>query len=274
VIFNLDYFMFSPKWEEHWAPSETGMPFDFGMLQAAVEGWSTLVNGVKTSPRQTLAGLVERIIHPLHEQLDGLRVFGPTPRAGVFQAFRYDGSMLYFPEVFGSPSQVMGDLKVVLNMFPEGAGERMDPGQIERLRRLAELARKRGVTLVGVQLPFPKTLVDVLDAGQDYVEDGHTYRGTDMRIWREFESDKTRALFSDMGILFFDFARLPSSANAQAFVNSAHPAEYLTLLAVIEMLSNARLQALLPELDRSALERAARQAEASHNYIAIFRNQF
>jgi len=153
-------------------------------------------------------------------------------------------------------------------------GERMDGGQIDQLRQLVSLAKRRGVALVAMQLPYFRDAADLLEAGEDYRKDEMMLRGADMRIWRDFESERTRALFDSMGIVFFDLARLPGYDNPPAFINAIHPGEALVLRSVIAALRDPRVRGLLPDIDIEALERTRQDAEAAGNYLDVFGSRF
>jgi len=276
VIINLDYFTFAAGYDTDSleAKAEAGMPLDYAALRANLDGLTSLAQALGNGFWRTTTKLAGQVLHPGSEQLNGYRLFGFTALPGSQTAFRHDGSMYYFPDAIADPGHPVRRASRMLGAVPPGKGGRMDEGHVERLRSFAELARQRGITVVAVQLPLPKPVLDVMDAGEDYVDEGQAYRGADMKLWRDFESAQSRQLFDAMGILFVDLARIPETANLLAFIDPAHPGEYLVLAAVIAMLKDPRLSALLPAIDLNALEQRKRQAEADRNYFDVFRDRF
>jgi len=269
VIINLDFFIFA-KGFETWANvvnAEQATPLAYSNLRANFDG----LNALSQIMAQGRWGeLANELTQPRGGRLGEFRTFGLTLLPGSGAGFLRDGSMLYFPEYVQGAKRLVN----VLGQVAPGAGGGMDEGQLDQLRGLARLAKSRGVTLVGVQLPYLREAVTALDAGKDYAEDGKIFRGADMRIWREFESGETRALFESMGILFVDFARLPGSEDPRAFIDSMHPGEALVLASVIAALHDPRVRQLLPAIDIDALERTRQEADAAGNFLNVFGSRF
>ncbi len=105
--------------------------------------------------------------------------------------FRFDGSTLLPSGTYAqAPNQTAANEGLIRAV---NGGPSIDHRQYQALERLAEVARKHGVTLVAIQLPILKASVDVLDNDMSY----HYYSG----VWREFESSEFRKKLDDLGII-------------------------------------------------------------------------
>jgi hypothetical protein len=258
VIFNLEYFMFDADWEDFRNTERQFLPpsVDYQSLafsRGSHWGWWYL-----------------EATRPGRRSTDQFGLFGLTASLGGTNSFLHDGSMHYLPETFDRPVQ-----QTALDRSTNENSLRMDPDQIARLAKLAELARRRGVTLIGVQMPLPKATLDILNADRDFqVHGGRTVSGMATGIWRQFQSAETRDLFRRLGILFADLSQLPEASDDRAFVNPLHPGEYLVLCSVIAMLKDPLIKAALPAIDVSALEETRRRAAADGNYFDLFKDRF
>jgi len=86
------------------------------------------------------------------------------------EGFRDDGSYRYGPgRLQDSEKNITADFWLTLCRELR----QLIADQMLVLERLAALARTRGVTLVGIQLPFAKAGVDILDNNESY----HHYSG-------------------------------------------------------------------------------------------------
>jgi len=274
VIFTLDYFMLTSNYEARWRKYEEAMPLVYGTIEAKLAGMKALSTSLRNTPLRTIEKIKEGMFDASDARLGGLQVFGPPSRSDVNVAFRYDGSMLYFPWYLSQSAAANSGPMPLLAMVDEGSGERIDPNQMTWLRNLAAFARQRGVVLVGVQLPLPEEVVSVLDGDSDFVEDQKTYRARDRQVWKEFETDRTRAAFKEMGIVFFDFVRSTKVGDRHLFADVSHPGEYLVLSSMIEMLKDPYMRSLLPNIDIERLESIKRKSKSDQSYFDIFQSNF
>jgi len=265
VIFNLDYFMFSSAYEDHWN-RYAKMDLDY----RHVDGLRAFLEGAAGKPLDTLS-VLPGVTFGRKLNADGTWVLGsPAIRDGS-STFRHDGSLDYSSLLRNTAGTNVKYLLNVLGQVEAGSGTRIDPAQMRRLREFAGQAKQHGITLIGVQLPILQAALDILDAGQDFHQLSQFY-GSDMAIWRQFEGQETKALFQSMGVIFDDLARIPESADPRYFIDAAHPGEYAVLAAVVQMLKDPRARAALPEVDISALEREL--SEPTDNYFDVYYNRF
>lgn len=267
MIFTLDYFMFSDKYVENWA-EKAGMDYgwtDRNFLNGLISTGGTFKAYPWTMIKQMPAYLFGRKI----DEIDSYELLGLTAiraRAG----FRQDGSMLYDPVTRANSTNNNNDLSHILAQVPVGSGARMSARQIDELRSLAELAKERGVTLVGLQLPIIKEAVDVLDAGKPY----NQWAGPDAAIWKAFMSDDTRALFRKLGIHFFDMTHNSATSDRIAFIDPAHPGERVVLGALVSIVDDPDFRSVFPKIDAESLRQAYAEAQAKGETFDVFHTRF
>jgi hypothetical protein len=175
------------------------------------------------------------------------------------EGFRWDGSYRYSAARLESSKQNL-TAKFLVQAMP--GAPNIDPGQIAALERLAALARERGVTLIGIQLPLIKEGVDFLDHDPSY----HNYAG----VWREFDSQQMRDKFRSLGIHFFDLGRMSFADDKKNFVDAYHPSELGTLRAMINLCNEPDFHSLLPALDTARLKRDLENAERQGKVYEVY----
>jgi|GEM_PF-1793724 hypothetical protein len=175
------------------------------------------------------------------------------------EGFRGDGSYRYGAGRLQA-SEKNSTAAYLVNAMP-GAPS-VDRGQMLVLERLAALARTRGVTLVGIQLPYVKAGVDYLDNNQLY----HPYSG----VWREFESSAVRDKFRQLGISFFDLSRAPLSHNNNNFVDAYHPSEIGMLRSLESLLLQPQFKAIFPAIDPEAISKKIKEAEQNKERFYVY----
>lgn len=162
------------------------------------------------------------------------RLFRSMPYGAVWaqRGFRADGSGYETGLLSNDPKRV--DLDI-----PEAPGAGFDVRQITAFERFVSYAKSKGIALVGIAFPLYGTMLDALN------RDPHA------GIWREFESDKTRAYFASAGILFFDYADMAEYRDKpEHFHDSLHPDGVVTDDVMHRVLGDRRIQALLPNLEK------------------------
>ena len=130
-------------------------------------------------------------------------------------------------------------------------GTEMSERQMAAIGRIAEMAKQRGITLVGVQLPFIRAGIDYLDHNESYRD----YAG----VWREFESDRNRNRLETLGIRFFDLARSPINDDKANFVDSYHVSELGALRVIQRLLDLPGFRAIFPDIDSVRTEQHVRE---------------
>lgn len=277
VIMSIDYFMFSSGYEAQWRYTEDKMPLDFGMNEVISVGVKSLGRSILKAPYSAAAITFERLrngpIDAPDAQLDGLRMFGQFTDSAL-TVFRYDGSMRYFPTYLSKGEDLRKHIETVLSLVATGTGAGIDPKQMAAMNRIADLARSRGIVLVGVQMPLSRAAVKVLDGNADYLAGETNFPARDRGVWRDFESEQMRKTLKGMGIEFFDCARHPEINDLHQFVDNAHSGEYLALACVIDVLKSPNLRNLLPRIDVDSLLIAKDKALEDRNYFEVFRNEF
>jgi hypothetical protein len=267
AMFNLDYFMLNAAYRDNWAEkshaalSWTDRDYFDGLINLS---WV-----VKAKPLTMLQRLPIALFSQVREAANGLSLIGPQAIASD-GGFRSDGSALYDPVRRNDAPAATHELGRLIPTVPIGTGKHLDMGEAAKLRDLANLAKERGVVLVGIQLPYFKMATDLLDSGRD----SGGYRGEDTGIWREFSSPETKAMFEDMGILFYDLSRHPTAADPRGFIDIAHPSEAVTLAALIDMFKDPKMRAVLPDVDISRLEGTLNDAMHRQMFFDVYGSQF
>jgi hypothetical protein len=175
------------------------------------------------------------------------------------EGFRRDGSYRYSAARLESSKQNL-TAKFLVQAMPGAL--HIDQGQITALERLAALARERGVTLVGIQLPFIEEGVDYLDHDPSY----HHYAG----VWREFDSQQMRDKFRSLGIHFFDLGRASFADDKRNFVDAYHPSELGTLRSMIKLCNEPDFRSLFPALVPTRLKRDLENAEREGKVFEVY----
>lgn len=224
IIFSLDHFAFIPAFEHvyrYQSKDDIG-PWD--------------------SPEQI------RIIHKLFSDLvRNPAVLWTAPRDGVGalglnamtsgEGFRIDGSYFYGgrrpPDVQESVAGVAKGTQ-----WPVLPASQLDESIKRHFERFAELARRKGIALVGVTMPFAPEVRAAMEQSSQY------------QAWRQFESDETREWIRRQGVIYFDFGKLESfDGRPDEFVDPFHPSEPAYVRMLISMLADDKFRALFPSID-------------------------
>jgi hypothetical protein len=255
AIIEFDYFMFTASWPR--VNADRSMHFN-------AEARYKIESGI-----DALRSLAKRpdLLHDCNVRiLQSIAGCETTPfRYVEIQAiraeegFRWDGSYRYSVGRLASSAQNLTANFLVQSM--PGA-QKIDAVQIAALGRLAALARERGVTLIGVQLPLIKEGVDFLDRESSY----HDSAG----VWREFDSEQMRDNFRSLGIRFFDLSRASFSDDKKNFVDAYHPSELGALRSMISLCDEPEFHSLLPALDPDRLKRDLENAEREGKVFEIY----
>jgi hypothetical protein len=149
--------------------------------------------------------------------------------------------------------------RVALGEKPFQPGREIDQEQRREFERFVDLARKKGVALVGITEPFVPALVEALD------------RSPQHEIWREFQKPEFADWVRRQGVIYFNFTRLESfGGKADEFADPFHPSEPADLRMLLTMQREPAFRALFPKLDPSLLEARLKQASP----LEVYRNEF
>ena len=216
LVFNLDYWMFSPGFDHYW-----GNRFDENP-SSHVEDLMRVVGQLTKDP----ADLLHRLLatdrqHGLFALLTGEGfgadgVLTPRPTTADPARLRDDGTEA------GTPPAVTAD--------------HLSPDQIAKFDQFVALAKAKHIALVGVQLPFYGKILDAL--GND----------PDNGIWHEFAAAEFRKHIADAGVVFFDFADMADYRDKpEYFIDSLDPDARLVGEAMRRVMADPRVKALLPK---------------------------
>jgi hypothetical protein len=237
VIISIDYFLFTNGWEKGYSTTRT-MIYD--------QPWrylkSSILDFVRTAAK--------------HPQVFRDYLKAPTPFVGtqaIFsqEGFRGDGSYVYSRGHIDDARLNYQTAASLVNSMP-GASS-MSERQKAPIVRIAELAKQRGITLVGVQLPYIRSGIDYLDHNESY----RHYSG----VWREFESEQTRAWLKGLGITFFDLGRSTIGGDSKNFVDAYHTTELGALQVMQELLGSPEFRGILPAIDPAQIEQQIEKLE-------------
>ncbi|MGE0094451.1 MAG: hypothetical protein AB7M05_09310 [Alphaproteobacteria bacterium] len=215
LIFNLDYWMFSKNFDRHWvhrfytepAPHVSSLKV---ILDEMSDRPMTVLNRLSTSDR----------IKGLFAALSG-------------SGFRYDGSLFGQPQT-PDPNRLLND-GVGAGIAPVELGDELDREQMRRFERFARIAREKGITLVGIQLPYYRKVLTGLNSAENN------------GIWRQFESPEMRQYLESAGVIFFDYAKFEDvNDKPEFFVDSIHPDQRAVGRIMREVLSDPRVREVLP----------------------------
>jgi hypothetical protein len=255
AIVEFDYFMFTASWLR--ANAERSMHFN-------AEARYKVESGV-----DALRSLAKRP-DLLHDCNVGILQTMPGCETAPFryveiqairaeEGFRWDGSYRYSVGRLASSAENI-TAKFLVQSMP--GAQNIDAAQIAALGRLAALARERGITLIGIQLPLIKEGVDFLDHDPSYYNNAG--------VWREFESKQMRDKFRSLGIHFFDLSRASFADDKKNFVDAYHPSELGTLRSMISLCDEPEFHSLLPALDPDRLKRDLENAERLGKVFEIY----
>ncbi|MGB8629837.1 MAG: hypothetical protein WCD69_10655 [Xanthobacteraceae bacterium] len=265
IIVSIDYLNFQNREVERRDAMEAGTLLQCPARCANWDALNWLPYVLKIHPLDTAMSVGKQMIGLPAGEFDAFKLFGLTTVPDE-NAFLHDGSMHYLADyIANAPAPVTSALLHALAEFDKS--DQLNAGQLGQLRDLAQYARRHGIAVIGVQLPFDLRRLELSRPTGDNT-------GNPDSIWRIFERSETRDLIESMGITFVDLTGLPEAANSQAFVDAFHPGEYLVLASLIAMLKDPRIGKLLPDIDLGALEKRKIVAESARNYFNVYGHEF
>jgi hypothetical protein len=266
VFVSLDYFMLTEQYVKRWQ-DKANMDFYWGPGSSR-DQLIRIADTFKLHPLRLAYELPQYLLgRARHHGFELTGIGALAGRAG----FRLDGSLLYTDSILAmAPSTYANYGQHLFAAVAHGDGAHIAPREFNELREFGELAQVRGVTLVGIQLPFIKGAVDILDSGRDY----QGFLGSDTGVWRELLSPQMRETLRGMGIHFFDTTHNPIAADSRAFIDPAHPAERGDLATLIGLAEQPEFHALLPKLDLARLKSDYAEAVRTGSYFDVYHDKF
>ena len=237
ILFGLDFFLFNPTYASE-------PDFKRGVPRYATPTWRDHLLIL----RDTFVALCENpaaIFADGHDPHNGEPVIGLHPSTDG-SGFRQDGSEPQLDsdlEKYRAPHYdlLKGN---ILNRMPLYFGDAMGTGEMAQFEEFAALARAKGITLVAVQMPMYGPLVRHLE------KDGR------FGILADFRAHIANGYFARLGVPVFDYLNFqPYSDDKRYFIDACHPTETVSAAVVVALLSDPRMKALLPAIDREALRR-------------------
>lgn len=275
IVLNVDYYMFTDKYAAYWEHERSGRQeyFSYG-LKMHLDGLNALGREFAGAPLTTTKNVWNFLLD--RNSTGDFEYYG-LPAINSQSGFRYDGSLLTGLLDAADPDQRKreaiernSNLFAVLGAVRPGDGAHISQVQLGRLRALADLATREKTTIIGVQLPYLKSAVDILDNGSRYKH----YLPADGGVWQELQGAQMQRILYDMGIRFFDLSHLPVGEDSEAFLDPAHPDEQGVLASIIALAENPEFRNLLPDIDLAGLRATYEQARRSGSFINVYRDRF
>jgi hypothetical protein len=259
IVFAIDYFMFTQAWAE-------GVPPRMAMERRYDFRWH--LNGLIRTAEFAVAQpfrILRALVKLPREPLDGNTLIGINAIRDGW-GFRVDGSVMY-AQSWKNQAPVHNTTRTFGVLSDSPGAPNMAASQIKALRRLAEIGKSNDVKLVAMVMPMLGLTVDYLDHEESY----HYFSG----IWREFESDDTRRMMKEFGLMFFNFAHFPGNWDPRNFVDSAHPSERVMLAALLNAFrTDPEFRATFPQLDVGAMQQDLDGAERDGAFFDVYHNRF
>jgi hypothetical protein len=216
LFFNFDYWMFSKGFDDIWTTRFYEQPpTNAEAIKFVIDEW--LKHPVT---------LIRRL--PAADDLKGIYAILNG------DGFGEDGSLISQGSYPADPRRLDEDGTGV-GIAPVQLDAGFADEQIAAFERFVAFAHSKNVTLIGIQVPFYKKILDGLNS--------------DPRagMWHEFRSDARRQYFESKGIIFFDFADMPEYRDKpQYFVDSLHPDRQIFHDFMQQILADPRVKAVLP----------------------------
>jgi hypothetical protein len=251
IIFSVDFYTFNNDWDPTFGMVAYGELSGWGS-----EGQKKILRDFVDQARSEPQSLIRVPIDPVYG-VPALGLMASSTGIGT----RLDGSYQYGARILGKQGVSLESAieRTVIGRKPFQFGARIDQSQRDEFERFVKLARSRGITLIGVTMPFAPPVVDALNRSPKHA------------IWREFQTPEFGEWIERQGVTYFNFTNLESfGGRPQEFVDPFHPSEPAYIRMLLTMLASSKVRAIFPEIDTNALRK--RLAESSD--FESYRNDF
>jgi hypothetical protein len=245
IIFSLDHFAFIPEFESVYRYQSKddvgpwGSPEQVRIVQKVFAELVRNPTVLWTAPR------------------DGVGLLGLNAMTSG-EGFRIDGSYFYGWRVRPDVQESVAGIAMG-TQWPVLPASHLDESVKRHFERFAELARRKGIALVGVTMPFAPEVRAAMEQSSRY------------EAWRQFESDETREWIRGQGVIYFDFGKLESfGGSPDEFVDPFHPSEPAYVRMLISMLADDKFRALFPNIDVGELKNRLTGATRLEAYSNAF----
>jgi hypothetical protein len=253
IILTLDFFMFSDHYAHETNPFREMLydsPFNYylrsfrAFVRSAAKYPFTL--SLYASRQSNSSGTVEFI---------GSGAI--VNRAG----FRPDGSFLYPPGYSTARTQPF-NASAAVNAFP--AHKQISDHQMEVVKEIGDMAKARGITVIGVQFPITKVSRDYMDVDTEH--------GLSL-LWQNFYKAPMKARMEALGIHFFDLARDPISDDDNNYFEEVHVGEVGMTRSILKLSEDPEFRAILPLLETDRIRADLARAVANKSYMYVYSSQ-
>jgi hypothetical protein len=251
IIFSVDFYTFNNDWDPTFGMVAYGELSGWGS-----EGQKKILRDFVDQARSEPQSLIRVPIDPVYG-VPALGLMASSTGIGT----RLDGSYQYGARILGKQGVSLESAieRTVIGRKPFQFGARIDQSQRDEFERFVKLARSRGITLIGVTMPFAPPVVHALNRSPKHA------------IWREFQTPEFGEWIERQGVTYFNFTDLESfGGRPQEFVDPFHPSEPAYIRMLLTMLASSKVRAIFPEIDTNALRK--RLAESSD--FESYRNDF
>ena len=252
INFSIDYFTFTDAWEEVYKGQSRD---DIGALGSAecIKILSSLASEIVVDPKSLLPFRTDGI-YGVYAM--GLYATQTGTGARIDGSYQYGHAIRGFPQI--SVQSAVDSIRQG-SQWPVLPGSHLGERQRQELQRFASLAKAKGISLIGITMPFAPEVVRALDESPRH------------EVWRNFLSDETRKWLQDIGILYFDFTRLERfGGKRDEFVDPFHPSEPAYIRMLLTMLGNPKVRSVFPKMDADDLKNHLRGSSR----LEAFRNEF
>lgn len=244
ILFSFDYFTFVPAFEG---------PY-ISQSRTDIDGWA--------SPEQIriIQGVLDDVVTtrslpwPSHNGAWALGLSAIRSGSG----FRLDGSYHYGDRAFDDGTSSVSAIEVG-KQWPLVPAEHLDGSILREFERFTELARQKGIALVGVTMPYIPKVREAMERSPHY------------GAWRQFQSAATKEWIRKQGVLHFDFSDLASfGGRPDEFADPYHPSEPAYIRMLLSMVADERFRTLFPDLKAHDLEETLKHAGRLDAYRDAF----
>lgn len=245
ILFSLDYFNFVPAFE--WVYRYQSRD-DLGALGSPEQ--IRIMQGVFAE----LARNPSVLFRPLRHDVPTWGLSAIKTGSG----FRLDGSYDYAGIKVADGQETVAEIAAG-TQWPLKPASRLEESLKAEFERFTQLARSKGIALVGLTMPFMPEVRAAMEQSRHY------------DAWRQFESDETKAWIRQQGVIYYDFGKLESfGGRPDEFADPFHPSEPAYIRMLISMLGDDKFRTLFPDIDIGGLKQRLMHATR----LDVYRSEF